>query len=276
MLLPSPLALFAFLSLFAAQVAALSCLPRRPVFAAGGLSLLTALAAGILTPLALALCLAALALAWLAREASIPSDRCRWLAVACGVWALAAALHLLPGFTPHVWTESFGRAGHLPLRWSFDKGFAGLVLILALPATGRMDLRRGLWLLPAGFALPTACLLAGLVEPDPRWLAGALVWLGGNLFLTVIAEEAFFRGLLQGGLQARWGHQLPFPLIVVLVSALFALAHLPWGGSFAGLAFLAGLLYGFMAGPRRILPAAIAVHFLTNAGFLLLTRSPLG
>ncbi|MEN3109879.1 CPBP family intramembrane glutamic endopeptidase [Uliginosibacterium paludis] len=276
MLSPSPLALAAFLSLFAALGASLVERAHAPAMLIGIVSLILAGLAGVLDPMALALTLPAFGLAWLARRPATTTAQRTLLLTACGVWALAAALHLLPGFSPHLWSEGFGRSGTLPLRWHYDKGLAGLLLLLALPRQGKPDRLRFALLLPAGLALPILALLGGLADLDPRWQSGTLVWLAGNLFLTVFAEEAFFRGLIQGGLREGLASRLPFPLIVVLVAVLFALVHLPWGPAFAAMAFVAGLLYGFMAGARQALSAAIAVHFLTNAGFLLLTRSPLG
>jgi membrane protease YdiL (CAAX protease family) len=63
------------------------------------------------------------------------------------------------------------------------------------------------WSLPAALAaaLPASVralvlllsYLAGLATPDPRLLQGLAFWIVGNIFLTVAAEEGFFRGLLQ-------------------------------------------------------------------------------
>lgn len=274
MLAPSPLSLLAFLSLFAALSAALFPRGERLALGACGISLLLGLWAEQLSPAAVALSLPALIMAWLCRNRAAGRLQAALLFL-CGAWALAAALHLVPGFSPHLWSEHFGRSGAQALRWHYDKGLAGLILMLALPVPARIPLQRWMWLLPVGLMLPALCLASGLVSADPRLLPGCGAWLAGNLFLTVFAEEAFFRGLIQGGLQRAAGARLPFAGALGISAVTFGLVHLPWGATFAAMAVLAGLLYGVMAGREGLLAPAIATHALTNAGFLLLTNSPL-
>lgn len=285
--MPAPLlAPLAFLLLFVALTAALLAAPaQRLRLASGclGLSLALAALAGLVArEAAPALLLAGLLLV-LARSATGAGLRGGALA-ALALWGIAAGFHALPGFSPQLWLEDFGRH-HQSLRWHYDKGLAGLVLLLALPARAAIPGRTldGLWKLPAGALALVACSLGlGLASLAPGWLPGFSLWLAGNLFLTVIAEEAFFRGWLQAGLQTGLARLLgrhaatATPAAVVLTALLFGIAHLGWGTSFAAMAVLAGLFYGAMAGRDMRLGRAIAAHFLTNAGLLLLTRSPLG
>lgn len=274
MTLPSPPALLAFMTLFAALATSLRPEGKRPALAVGGLSLMLALTGGLMSLQAALLTIPAVLLLIATR-----SERYGLHAAAmtgCGIWALAAALHLLPGFSPWIWTTDFGRDADLVLRWHYDKGLAGLILLLAMKPFSLGPLGRWQLLIPACAALPGLAMMAGLVTFDPRWQSGYAIWLAGNLFLSVFAEEAFFRGLLQGSLQNLCLDRLSHPAIVLLVAVLFSLAHLPHGKEFAAMALLAGLLYGFMAGRTRALLLAISAHFLTNALFLLLTRSPLG
>lgn len=271
---PSQPALLAFLTLFTALALSLWQQGKRSSLVIGGLSLLLALASGLMTFPALLLVTPGLLLL-IPVQSKHPCLHAAALVI-CGIWAFVTALHLLPGFSTLEWMTDFGRNADLTLRWHYDKGLAGLILLLALGPFGPGKPSHWLLLLPACAALPGLAMLAGLVSFDPRWQTGSAIWLAGNLFLTVFAEEAFFRGLLQGGLQKYLGQRIPHPVIVMLVALIFALVHLPRGAVFAAMALLAGLLYGAMAGRTRALPLAIAAHFLTNALFLLLTRSPLG
>lgn len=267
--------LVAFLLLFMALAAAL--FPRtRPASAAlGMLSALTAAGDGLMTTSALLLTLPALALATARRH--LPRGWPAGVALAlCAAWALAAALHRLPGFTPWQWSESFGRGADLPLRWQLDKGLAGLVLLLALPPAPLGGARRWALVPLAALAIPLLALASGQARFAAFWGDGFALWLSGNLFLTVIAEEAFFRGLIQACLLRRAGDRLPFPVLLLVAALPFALVHLPWGPVFAVLALPAGLLYGAMAGRQGALLPAIATHFLCNASLLIFTRSPFG
>ncbi|MFT3736818.1 MAG: CPBP family glutamic-type intramembrane protease [Rhodocyclaceae bacterium] len=276
--LPDWPALIAFCALFAAMAAQwlapgqrgrlIGALLSLPILLTGAGSLFDTQA---ILPLASAAALLALQL-WR------PS---RLYLIALVAWSIAAALHLWPGFTPLQWSTEFGRHGQ-PLNWRIDKGIAGLLLVMAwrrsdAPAAPRP--RYALLLLPCGVLLIGLLAMAlGLARPDPRWLPLLPVWLLGNLFLTVVAEEVLFRGLLQGGLTlALSRHQPKARLLALLLSALlFGLVHVHWGWRFALLATLAGGLYGWFAGNPPRLGRAITAHWLTNAMLLICMDSPLG
>ena len=270
----SALTLPAFLCLFAALLLALHPRSRTPSLLMAVCSIaLAALSGTVQWP---ALCAMAPALVLL--KLAHTSSRWQFIALAAlAMWALAAALHLIPGFTPLLWQNDFGRDAQLPLRWHFDKGLGGLILLHALrPQWIIGDLKRWALLLPLCAGLLALTTLFGLATYDPRWLPSLLLWLTGNLFLTVIAEEAFFRGLIQSRLQQHLPGRFASPLAVSGTALVFALVHLPWGLSFALFAGLAGLFYGWMAGRESSLQRAIAAHFSLNALSLILMRSPFG
>lgn len=253
--------------------------PGLRVFSLGGgaLALILALISGLLHVQALpALALAALLL-WLNQHPATPTLMRRLCSPLLGLWALAAALHLLPGFDVLHWQDGFGRDARQVLRWQIDKGFAGLFLLWTLPARPPGRSTPGWWLLP-GWALLLGLILAsGSASFDPCWQTGASIWLIGNFFFTVIAEEVLFRGMIQGTLQAALAtHRQGFAAAVGITALLFGAAHLAWGLPFALLATLAGVFYGLMAGHDKALSRAIAAHFGLNALILLLLHSPLG
>ncbi|WP_416763268.1 lysostaphin resistance A-like protein [Roseateles sp. So40a] len=238
--------------------------------------------------------IAALAgLAWMALEAR---QRPRREAVLMGlmfVIGLALSLHLLPGFLNPTYLASTSDARGPTLRYlNFDKGVAGLLLLVVLAARQRRDPdpavaspRAGTEPLPlpasglprwapwavaaATLALPWAIAVAtGVGRPTLRWPENAAVFLAANLFLTCVAEEVAFRGVIQGLLARRHGTDLRTMngwLPVLLAAVLFGLAHAAGGPAYVALALLAGLGYGLMYTLSARIEAAIALHFALNA-----------
>lgn len=272
----------AFVLLFTALLWALSGMAWPFLVTAFLVTLAAACIAGIVGPQGAGVALVGLALAHL-RCLSLRNPIAeRWgmaSIMLTALLALALGFHGIPGFKPAVLTHEFGRDAAHPLVWQFDKGLGGLLLLLVwrdLPsAPNRLRMTVALALCPV--VLIAFALLSGIVHFDPRWLPGTGYWLISNLFLTVIAEEAFFRGLLQHHLslwlQARVAYGAH--LAIVIVAILFAIVHVPWGWIFAIGAGVAGMLYGYLyqCGGLRW---AIAGHILSNGALLVLTRSPLG
>ncbi|MDP5240164.1 CPBP family intramembrane metalloprotease [Uliginosibacterium sp. 31-16] len=271
--------LASFCCLFAALSLGLFPRARRASLAFGALIIPLALSAGLLTNVALASLLPALLLLRLRLATAPCPDWARHLGLGLlALWALAAALHWLPGFTPYLWTQDFGRDSSHVLQWQLDKGLAALLLLWVLPAPPKASPSPARWLalLPGCALLLVLALLSGQARIDPHWLPGGLIWLAGNLFLSVFAEEVFFRGLLQRGLQRLLAPRpQAFAIAVGLSALLFGLVHLPWGLPFAAMATLAGIFYGLMAARENALPRAICAHFALNALTLTLLHSPL-
>ncbi|WP_432383368.1 CPBP family intramembrane glutamic endopeptidase [Duganella sp. P38] len=233
------------------------------------------LAGGVLAPAAIAALALLATLAWGCAAAPRAWQRlvCGLLA---GVLALALAMHKLPGFhNPLLIDRVLLSAGAAPfsLYANFDKGAVGLILLALLCrrvsswAELAAVLRRtapvlALTLLATlGFAVA-----AGVVGVDLKWPPQAPVFIAVNLLFTVVAEEAFFRGLLQDRLAAalarwRWGAGL-----AVIVSALlFGAAHLGGGLLYGILATIAGFGYACAYQRTRRIEAAILVHIALNA-----------
>ncbi|MFN6972258.1 MAG: lysostaphin resistance A-like protein, partial [Rheinheimera sp.] len=203
---------------------------------------------------------------------------------------LAAALHLLPGFqNPLLVHAQQLTADAIPytLYANFDKGWAGYCLLLALwPMQQRLrqsvtnhqqllPLRQSYW---HGFwpVWPLTVLLAmglamslGLIKFSPKWPEFALQFIFCNLLLTCVAEEAFFRGLLQRPLyhllQQRGvaTHTAAWAAIVA-VSLLFGVVHLAGGIEYALVATVASIGYGWAYQRSGRLEVAIVGHFALN------------
>lgn len=125
---------------------------------------------------------------------------------------------------------------------------------------------------------PLMFLAATLIQlPLSRWrgalrvpaTAGDAGFQAGYFGLNAIAEEAFFRGLLQGGLFA-----LGLPVIgLVLPTAAYAAYHRLGDWAWRDVALTAGLglplalAFWLLPGPHSLVGVVIA-HFLATCGFL--------
>jgi membrane protease YdiL (CAAX protease family) len=205
----------------------------------------------------------------------------RWrpaLAVAAGVLALAMSLHLLPGFHAPVLLHDVrftSDAAPFTLALGFDKAAAGLLLLAAFgarSASWRQLAGQGPALALAAAATAAAsigvAMAAGYVRFAPKWPDAAPVFLVANLCFTCVAEEAFFRGMIQERLMrlADTRRQAAWRWIAVLVSAgVFGLAHAGGGATWMAVATVAGLGYAAIYARTRTLEGPILVHFAVNA-----------
>ena len=203
--------------------------------------------------------------------------------LALGIGA-ALSLHLLPGFDNwHVGRDVIKGSGRpFQLYLNFDKPFFGVVFFALAGQAARSQKSWKVILKPVFIALPGALIavLGGAftlgwlnleVISPPDWIG---VWVFKNLFLTVIAEEALFRGLIQKELHQYLPSKWKW-LALVMASFLFGLAHFGGGTRYVLAATFAGLFYGWVwqrAGQR--LEASILTHFGLNLTHLLLFTYP--
>jgi membrane protease YdiL (CAAX protease family) len=126
-----------------------------------------------------------------------------------------------------------------------------------------IGLRNFVWFLPPGLLL---ALAIGFGRPKPvhadvRTLLIAVATFAGVLWVLAVAEEFFFRGLLQQHLMRILGNDTAG---LVLASCLFGAAHLGAGEfpnwRFALLAALAGVFYGRAYLQARSIRAAMVTH----------------
>lgn len=231
-----------------------------------------ALAYGSLGPAAACSVIALLGAGWLVRRTGR-----RWLSVlGHGLFiAMAAglAVHALPGFHSALVIDAqrlTADAVPFSMYLNLDKPLIALWLLLACPwIVGAHSLRHASASVALALALTaTVCLggawLLGMLAWAPKWPASAWLWALNNLLLVSLAEEALFRGYLQGGLQ-RWFARVPNgeTLALMLAAGLFGLAHLGAGWHWVLLASLAGIGYG-LAYRHGGLLAAVITHFGVN------------
>ncbi|PFH09787.1 hypothetical protein BCF11_2190 [Collimonas sp. PA-H2] len=234
------------------------------------------LAAGVLnawSAAALAIFCGLAYLASSARQASLPRIL---LTSAAALVALALALHRLPGFNnPLLISALTLSAGAAPFSQyaNFDKGAAGLVLLALLcrradSAVAWRDLLKKTWpvALATAIAVLGAATWVGYIKADFKLSQTTALFLATNLFFTVVAEEAFFRGLLQDRLAASLARFRYGPIAALICSALlFGAAHAAGGGVYVLLAAIAGFGYAYAYYATQRIEAPIIVHIAVNA-----------
>ncbi|MDE0081632.1 MAG: CPBP family intramembrane metalloprotease [Gammaproteobacteria bacterium] len=199
--------------------------------------------------------------------------------------AVALATHQIPWIQNVLVLDSVSvsaSAADYTLYWNYDKGFAGVVLyaVCVQPQPGT-EWKRAI-LATATVAVLTMVVVgvlasaAEFVSWDPKWPAILAVWVPANLFLTCVAEETFFRGLVQRQLGGAFRGRLPAPaLAALLVAAVaFGVAHVAGGTTYVLLATLAGVGYGAAYHLTGRLEASILVHFTLNLAHLILFTYP--
>jgi len=233
-----------------------------------GLATGAGLAVGMLRPVALAGIAALLAFSWLATRHGKAAVRVPFTLLTL-LLALALAMHAVPGYdNPLLLKDVRLSAASAPYTMyaNFDKGVVGLVLLVFFcqRASSWRDFAAAL----KSQAIVLAALLiavlgagwaTGFVHPDFKLSPYLPLFAVVNLLFVCVAEEAFFRGVIQGQL-ARFGDTLA----VVVSGLLFGAAHLGGGWQFGVLASLAGLGYALLYSKTRRIEIPIAAHFLLN------------
>ncbi|WP_175841155.1 CPBP family intramembrane glutamic endopeptidase [Burkholderia contaminans] len=235
-----------------------------------------ALAFGMLGPLAMAPLALLAAAAW-----GVMPERPRAVRIAAHVVfaavAIALSLHLIPGFhNPRVIgpTRFTPDATPFTMYLNLDKPLVGLWLVWVLPwVAPDIPLSRALRTgAVAAVATAAACLAGalafGMVGWAPKWPPSGWLWLVNNLLIVTLAEEALFRGYVQGGLTRAlhafaWG---PWAALAI-GAALFGAAHAAGGWQWIVLGTVAGVGYGLAWRRGGLLASALAhaglnvVHF---------------
>jgi membrane protease YdiL (CAAX protease family) len=151
-----------------------------------------------------------------------------------------------------------------PLRLGRSRATPGGVAAAAAGTLGlSVALGEGADLLGLGNGGKMGQIASALAQLSP---AQVLLAVGSLAVLPAIAEEAFFRGLLQTRLVASWGR---WPGVAATAAA-FGLVHFdPVQGT---VAFAAGLFLGWVAERLGGIRPTVAAHFANNALSVALVR----
>jgi len=139
--------------------------------------------------------------------------------------------------------------GDLPVQVLFGVVAAPVMFVAAVAVQLALTRRRGALSVPAG--------------ADDAWFQAAFYVVNGPI------EEAFFRGLLQGGLSVLWGSPLGFAIATIIYVLYHRLGRWPWEDTFAT-AFVGipmGLAFWLLPQPASLLGVSLA-HIAATCGFL--------
>jgi membrane protease YdiL (CAAX protease family) len=107
---------------------------------------------------------------------------------------------------------------------------------------------------------------AGAVQVDVKLPERFWVFLSINLLFTCVAEEAFFRGVIQERVTSALGERRwAVPVSVALSAVLFGLAHAGGGVAVVAVSTIAGIGYAAAYARSRSIESAVLAHFLLNA-----------
>ncbi|AXF25740.1 CPBP family intramembrane metalloprotease domain-containing protein [Burkholderia pyrrocinia] len=193
-------------------------------------------------------------------------------AVFC-IIAVGLFQHWLPGFDnlKVVQAERLTPdAAPYTMYLNFDKPLVAFWLVLAYPWVQPKRSMSTLAILTvvACAATSAVCLLfawwGGAIAWAPKWPHFAWLWVLDNVLLVAFAEEALFRGYIQGGTARLMRAQPDAGWFALLVGAvLFGLAHYQGGALLVLLAGLSGVGYG-LAYRAGGLQSAMLAHFGVN------------
>ncbi|CAL7961653.1 putative CAAX protease self-immunity family protein [Alphaproteobacteria bacterium] len=111
---------------------------------------------------------------------------------------------------------------------------------------------------------------------DPKFPKIWWIWVVNNLFFVCFLEETIFRGIIQQYLTILCQkYNLHACLPILFISLIFGMAHLRSGVSYALLATLAGLFYGYTYYKTNSVLLAILVHFFSNTFHFFVLTYPL-
>jgi membrane protease YdiL (CAAX protease family) len=195
--------------------------------------------------------------------------------------AFAFSLHIIPGFNNELLfsSEQFGLSD-LPFKLSakLNKALAGFAILMAMSQhlTWRISFNTLKLILGSILLFFLLCLLLG-AKLDPKLGELTLAFIFFNLLVTCIAEEAFFRLVIQNGIYNVSKGFLGGWFAVFLTAVIFMLAHFHTGigaDKRLLLIFIAGLLYGGIYLKSKSFGSAVFAHFTINIIYFSLFAFP--
>ncbi len=199
-----------------------------------------------------------------------------WWPVSLAASALIA-IHYLPGFIPlrlFPW-DLASASPPIQMIWlPWDKALVALTLLawwLRRPKQPLVSLDiTALAFCLTFFVVPLLSIMTNAASWQPKWPDAFWWWLVLNVGVVSLAEEAFFRGLLQSQL-IRWFGAWPGIIVATLA---YAALHLLVNPVYALLAGIGGLGYGMVLHFSGRLSLAVLLHASINTLHFLLLSYP--
>jgi membrane protease YdiL (CAAX protease family) len=209
-------------------------------------------------------------------------DKNRWLWILTICVSIALTINLLPGMGSFS-LSPFSDSTNIGTQFHFNVGKSLLAILLVSFIAETFSLKYSKWLWPALLApcvLIVIALLFG-VPFSPKPIEAILTFSLANLFITCIAEEIFFRKLIQDGIERLVPQTInPGVISVVVTSLLFCLAHLFSGLTNASSIFIflfiaSSVTYSLVYYYSRRIELSIACHFMLNLAHFSLLPHPI-
>lgn len=203
------------------------------------------------------------------------------------VISLALSYHVAYGFFNWALTSSMKLSSDaLPYTYylNYDKPFIGFfILALNLPLLEdrihyKTMLVRAIPLSLVGLAiLIYLALHFQLIKFDFKLVYFLPIWIVSNLFLTVIPEEAFYRGFLQREICEHLHNKWAGVLSILVVSIGFALMHYKFIDNYfyIGMAFVASVIYGSIYHATKSIESSILCHAAFNIAHMIFFTYPI-
>lgn len=225
-------------------------------------------------------------LAFILSKPSIPFITKIFVTIGLFIMSLGFMSHILPGFHNLIFFDSVHfseKSSSFSMYLNLDKPFVGIFLLIFLGIPKTTDYREFLLHFKRVFKIYAVLLFVILIPAiatrylmwDPKLPRFTWVWMVNNLLVVCVAEEVFFRGLIQyrlAGLLKKF--RLGGWIAIIASSILFGLAHFKGGLPYVALSTLAGIFYGYAFYISHRIESAILVHFLLNLTHFLLFTYP--
>lgn len=161
-----------------------------------------------------------------------------------------------------------------PLIGIFILGFGSIPLLKSKKEWVDMFVKTLPMALMGTFVIAGLAYYFGYIKFEPKWGSFFVVWFLNNLFLSTITEEVIFRGFVQNYLSLAFKNiKIGKGLALLIAATLFAIVH-TGGLTYILLAFISGILYGWVYIKTNRIEASILTHVLLNSTHLLLFTYP--
>jgi len=196
--------------------------------------------------------------------------------------------HKIPGFNNILYFDNISLSEFSAPYSSyinFDKPFLALLLIYHYKKRKLYETKfAAAFIYGILLAIVAASILAFMsvyfrfIALDPKIPTILPRWVMMNI-ITVVAEEALFRGFLQHSLlcglkKLKLPVSISAAISLAMISILFGLLHFQGGQVYMLISGIAGLFYGYALFKTGTIESSIIVHFVVNLSHILLFTYP--